>query len=480
MRSLRRSSGAEPVTGTETCRSIRLFWGLLGVLTVVRLVLAASVPLTPDEAYYWVWSRNLQPGYLDHPFMVALWIRASTWIAGNTPLGVRLLGPLSVLPGSWALYHAARRLLPTHPWPQSGFKAALVLNATLMLGLGSATMTPDTPLLFFITLFLYTLSRAIDPDQTSREALPWWIGTGTLLGLAFDSKYTAVLIGLGLGGAVLTTSRLRRQSGPWLAIPALFASMSPVILWNAHHHWASFVRQGGRAGDWHPARAVQFVGELLGGQIGLATPFIFVLFAAGLWGCLKRNRLLAWLALVPMIVFITHAFGDRVQPNWPAVIYPVLALGALEAGWRIRWPVITGLILTFIVCIQAVFSPLHLIPHRDPVLRLTGGWAEFSRQLALQAKAEGATALAAEDYGLAARLAFTQDILPVLGTDPRWHLFRLPAETSAKAVKVEEQRHGSQSDKAATLCRQVRGQAIRCYTISPPDFVSGVQLPGRS
>ncbi|MFT8520701.1 ArnT family glycosyltransferase [Gluconobacter oxydans] len=466
---------------SDTPRQIRLFWALLALLTIIRLCLAANVPLTPDEAYYWVWSRNLQPGYLDHPFMVALWIRVGTWIAGETPLGVRLLGPLSVLPGSWALYHAARRLLlPSCPWPASGLKAALLLNATLMLGLGAATMTPDTPLLFFITLFLYTLSRAVDPELKPRAALPWWIGSAVLLGLAFDSKYTAVLIGAGLGGAVLTTGRLRRQPGPWLAIPALFVAMSPVILWNAHYHWASFLRQGGRAGDWHPARAVQFMSELIGGQIGLATPLIFVLFVVGLWACLKRNRLLAWLALVPMAVFVTHAFGDRVQPNWPAVIYPVFALAALETGWRIRWPVISGLALTLIVCIQAVFSPLHLVPHRDPVLRLTGGWETFSRQLALKAKAEGATALAAEDYALASRLAFTQDILPVIGTDPRWHLFRLSAAESAKAVMVEEQRHGAVPEKSATLCREVRAQPIRCYTVSPPGFTTGVQLPKRS
>ncbi|WP_349291812.1 glycosyltransferase family 39 protein [Gluconobacter sp. Dm-62] len=464
----------------ETTRQILIFWGLLAGLTIIRLALAASVPLTPDEAYYWVWSRNLQPGYLDHPFMVALWIRAGTWLAGDTPLGVRFLGPLSVLPGSWALYQAARRMLPTRSWPQSGLNAALLLNATLMLGLGAATMTPDTPLLFFVTLFLYTLSRAIDSDLTSREALPWWIGSGALLGLAFDSKYTAVLIGFGLGGAVLTTDRLRRQSGPWLAIPGLFIAMSPVILWNASHHWASFLRQGGRTGDWHPARAVQFMGELLGGQIGLATPLIFILFAAGLWACVKSNRLLAWLALVPAIVFVTHAFGDRVQPNWPAVIYPVFALVALETGWRVRWPVVSGFALTLIVCIQAIFSPLHLVPHRDPVLRLTGGWETFSRQLALKARAEGATALAVEDYALAARLAFTQKILPVIGTDPRWSLFRLHAASSQKAMVVEEQRHGAFSGNTDILCREVRDQAVRCYVFGIRESVTGVQLPDRS
>src|SRR5579862_2769325 len=48
----------------------------LAVLTGLRLLLAARFPLAPDEAYYWVWSRALAPGYFDHPPMIALWIRA--------------------------------------------------------------------------------------------------------------------------------------------------------------------------------------------------------------------------------------------------------------------------------------------------------------------------------------------------------------------------------------------------------------------
>ena len=44
----------------------------LAGLTLLRLVVAAILPLAPDEAYYWAWSRDLQGGYLDHPPMVAL------------------------------------------------------------------------------------------------------------------------------------------------------------------------------------------------------------------------------------------------------------------------------------------------------------------------------------------------------------------------------------------------------------------------
>ena len=79
-------------------------------LTLLRLIVAASAPLAPDEAYYWVWSRAVAPGYLDHPPMVALWIAAGTSLLGDTPLGVRLLGPLGAAVGSWMLFDAGRKL----------------------------------------------------------------------------------------------------------------------------------------------------------------------------------------------------------------------------------------------------------------------------------------------------------------------------------------------------------------------------------
>ena len=53
------------------------------------------------------------------------------------------------------------------------------------------------------------------------------------------------------------------------------------LWWNAAHGWASLLRQGGRVGDWQPERAPQFLAELLGGQIGLATPLVFLLCAGG-------------------------------------------------------------------------------------------------------------------------------------------------------------------------------------------------------
>ena len=81
---------------TASARETYGTWLLaLLALTILRLTLATTIPLAPDEAYYWLWSRHLQPGYYDHPPMVALFIRAGTLLAGPTAFGIRLLGPLS-------------------------------------------------------------------------------------------------------------------------------------------------------------------------------------------------------------------------------------------------------------------------------------------------------------------------------------------------------------------------------------------------
>ena len=138
-------------------------------LTLLRLTVAAAVPLAPDEAYYWVWSHALAPGYPDHPPMVALWIRIGTSIAGDGPLGIRLLGPISVAFASVLLADAADTLFPGN---RNGLRAAVLLNATLLFGVGAIIMTPDAPLLVFWTACLWAMARL----QHSGDAR-WWLAT---------------------------------------------------------------------------------------------------------------------------------------------------------------------------------------------------------------------------------------------------------------------------------------------------------------
>jgi len=62
---------------------------LIAGFTALRLVLAATVPLFPQEAYYWSWSRHLDWSYFDHPPLATYGIALTTAILGSTSFGVK-------------------------------------------------------------------------------------------------------------------------------------------------------------------------------------------------------------------------------------------------------------------------------------------------------------------------------------------------------------------------------------------------------
>ncbi len=462
---------------------------LLLLLTGIRLAVAAATALAPDETYYWVWSRALAPGYLDHPPMVALWIRVGTAVAGDTALGVRLLAPIAAALGSLMLVDAANRLDPDH---RPGLAAAVLLNATLMLGAGAVTMTPDTPLLFFAVVTLWALARvSVDPR--------WWIAAGVGIGLALDSKYTGALLA---AAPVIWVAGLRqwpvlRSPYPWAGAAVAVAMFAPVVAWNAAHGWASFAKQGGRTESWAPQQAVQHLVELVGGQIGLATPIVFLLFAAGLGracvAALRRDAtglLVASLAVPGLLVFAEHTLSARVQANWLAILYPPLAVAAASVGARWR-PAAAGVgfALTAIVYLQATAAPFALPRRLDPTLARLAGWGELATAADAMRRDRSLAFVASDEYGQAGELAWNAPAgMRVLGVEERWRLFRLPAAPAATGLLLISERRradpapGSWSDveQIGRLIRSrdgVEAEAFRVYRATLIVDAPAVMLP---
>ena len=236
-------------------------------LVVLRLVAAASTPITFDEAYYWMWSKHLAGGYYDHPPVVALVIRLGTMIAGDTEFGVRLVSILLALPMSWAVYRTAAILFGGQ---RVAATATILLNVTLMAAVGTMIVTPDAPLLVASSFVLFFLAKVL---ETGRGA--WWLAVGAAVGAALLSKYTALFFGPAILIWLVAVPKLRRWLiSPWPYLGGLvaLAVFSPVILWNADHQWVSFIKQIGRARieDFRPA----FIAELIPTQIAFATPLV--------------------------------------------------------------------------------------------------------------------------------------------------------------------------------------------------------------
>lgn len=413
----------------------------LAALTLVRLVLAAVLPLTPDEAYYWTWSHALATGYVDHPPMVALWIRIGTALLGDNALGVRLLGPLSAAVGTVLLADAAERLFPErHEGPIVG----ALWNATLLVGVGSITMTPDTPLLAFWCAALWAVVRV----ATGGGAV-WWVVAGLSAGAASASKYTAAFLWLGVGLWVVLTPdgrRWLRRPAPWIGALLGLAVFAPVLVWNADHGWISLLKQGGRVGDWRPERAAGFLAELVGGQIGLVTPGVWALCMAGLAASLRRfggvSTLLPLLSVPASLVFLQHALGDRVQGNWPAIVYPaavIAAAGLTSERWR-RWMVpsmVFGFAIGLLVLAHAATGFLPIPPRADPAARQLAGWPALIGNVETIRQREGGTYVVAEEYALVAELAWhSPAAMTVVGIDPRMQPMSLPAGDMAGHIGI--------------------------------------------
>ena len=144
--------------------ALRLLWPLLAVLLVIRLALAASCNLLPDEAFYWVWTRHLAGGYLDHPPMIAYLMWLSTRVLGNSQIGVRLPCVLMSLASIALIVALVRRQLKDDR--AAGYVAIMWLASPLAAVTG-LIFTPDTPSIFFSIC-----ARLRDWDMHRRRCAP--------------------------------------------------------------------------------------------------------------------------------------------------------------------------------------------------------------------------------------------------------------------------------------------------------------------
>ena len=104
---------------------VRVSAAAIALLLLLRAVMAALLPLSGDEAYYWLWSQHLSLGYYDHPPAIAWLIRFGTLLLGDTELGVRLSGVLLSLPATWFVWRAAALLFEGASSPAPDAKGSI-------------------------------------------------------------------------------------------------------------------------------------------------------------------------------------------------------------------------------------------------------------------------------------------------------------------------------------------------------------------
>jgi 4-amino-4-deoxy-L-arabinose transferase-like glycosyltransferase len=439
-------------------------------LTVLRLVAAGGIHLTEDESYYRLWAQHLQLGYLDHPPMIAWWIRAGEALFGDTPLGVRLVPSLAAGLSTWLIADLARRVGAN---PRTAFRAALWYNATLTVCLGGMLATPDAPASLFWTITLWTLARF----WASRRAA-WWLAAGAAAGLAVMSKYSGLFLAPGVLLWLLLVPGGRdelRKPGPWLAAIVAALVFTANIVWNAQHDWITFTKQFGRVAP-HGV-SLDRVGEFLGVQLMVFTPLMAAYAGIGVWrGWRERAQAGAVQLILPVATsapfaayLLVHSLHDRVQGHWPAPLFGALALCAAVAADRFgdttRGRVVRGLTPAIGYAVGAAAFALMALPtptflgRLDPTLPLRG-WPQFARDVEALRVATGAAWVGTQSYGVFSQLndehRTTAPLVELIERDRYW---------SSDPGRPDFARQGLMVDLSRRLKRQ---DILRCFTSVTP------------
>ncbi|WP_413582975.1 ArnT family glycosyltransferase [Bdellovibrio sp. HCB288] len=321
----------------------------------VKLILAALLPLSADEAYYWVWSHRLQLSYFDHPPMVA-WLFYLGHFLEPLLNSVRWPAVLLGHCGIWVGVELLRKhidLEKVRVW------IYLVLFSPL-LGFGSLIVTPDLPVIFFWILSIYCFDLVLQ-----KKDLKSYAALGCALGLGFCAKYHIVLFVPAILLYLVFERKWREVNWKYVPVTLLTGLLFclPVILWNYQNDFQSFRFQldhGFERPDYKAEWTISYVIA----QILIIFPWVF-------WSALRAKvpaplRYLIYFAWFPLIFFFGTSFKALVEANWPIIAYPAVFMLAVlyprMQQWYRYYVGFFGLLITLAVSMLFIPSLRNMDP----------------------------------------------------------------------------------------------------------------------
>ncbi|MFM1808563.1 MAG: hypothetical protein RLZZ242_1288 [Bacteroidota bacterium] len=285
-----------------------LLWFLAGAIQ------GALMPLSGEEAYYWLFSKNLQWGYLDHPPAVAFFAYLGGLIAPGE-FGARLFSSILSTATLWLLYDLCG-------------KKNLRLFIFMVLGLlavhaGSFLIKTDVPLLFFETLFFWFYKRYL-----AREGFREVIGLAVAIVGMLLSKYHGVLI---VFFTLLSFPKLVLKPSFWGIVLLSLILLSPHIYWLYLNDWSSFVFHLNDRAD-ISFKSSNVLSYVLSQPVVLGPLVSFPVFLALLKQPTKDhfNRALQWVFCGVLIFFLIQSFRVFIHKHWTSVVLVPMMLLAFE------------------------------------------------------------------------------------------------------------------------------------------------------
>lgn len=339
---MRQQSGGVPVGGSvgeavgHASRARHVFWVLFALVLVVKLVVAAHLPLFVDEAFYWLEGQRLAAAYSDLPGLTAWLSRLGVELGGHHAFALRLPFLLIAAAVPWLVMRiTAREFGAGYGWQAGSFALLLPLAGTLGL-----LALPDAPMALATLLCVDAGARLL---RRVDAAVALELAAGLTIGALSHYRFIAV-IGVGFLALLLLPDgrRALRDLRVWTAVAIGASAWAPLVAWNFDNADAGLRFQ---LVDRHPWAFHVDGAYFIAIQALLATPLLFAALMLAAWrGRRSASPVTRYLAILGGLVvlgfFVLGFFADteRVSFHWPLPAYLALLplLPALLDGWP-RW-----------------------------------------------------------------------------------------------------------------------------------------------
>ena len=370
--------------------------------------------LMPQDAYYHFYGENLSLSYFDHPGMIGYILRGFTEVFGKTVFVVKLA---DFVVTSFTLF-SFHKLAGLFLSKNKALRALVLISSTIFVSIVSFNSTPDVPLLLFWTLSLISLYKAIFNNQKWQ-----WILAGVFMGLAFDSKYTALLLQIGLLAFLVFSNPYRKLLiSPWLWFSLVISVLItfPVWWWNYQNEFASFAFQGSNRTVVISEFKIyhEYFFGAIGHQLLLLIPVLFAVFITFTFKYIKRaflkfklpkSKTLFLLAFfAPTFVgffIITPIYWVKLNWMMPAYITGIIIAGMIMSKKLIKAQIITAILVHVLIAVQILF---YLVPIKSDDTWI--GWKELAIETKkLQEQYPNTFVFANDGYKTSAVLNFFMD-----------------------------------------------------------------------
>jgi hypothetical protein len=309
----------------------KLIW-LLIISTLVRCIIAASIELGNDEVYYLTYAQHLQWNYFDHPPMVALLIRCSTFnLSITNTFFIRLGAVILAAVNTFLIFNITTKIKNE----QAGFFAALLFTASPYCSIIAGTfILPDSVQLFFWIVCISLLVDIVLPGNQIKERNKKLLLFGLFAGLCIMSKIHGIFLWLGFGIYILTNDRsLLSNRNLYFAAIITSIIISPILIWNIQNHFITYSYHSERVSIHSGFQPDSFLREIAGG-IFYNNPVNYFLIIFALIAFFKRksfinyqvNNLLLQLSFpLILLLMIIASFRDTL-PHWSGPAYTSLII----------------------------------------------------------------------------------------------------------------------------------------------------------